>query len=42
MPGFVGTPSFVINGKLYSGSFAVDELSKAIDAALQDVAAPSN
>ena len=33
-PHFVGTPSFFINGKQFSGVYTFEELSKAIDAAL--------
>jgi protein-disulfide isomerase len=35
-PGFVGTPSFFINGKQYTGIYTLEDLSTAIDAALAD------
>lgn len=35
-PRFIGTPSFFINGKQFIKPYTVEELSKAIDAALSD------
>ena len=35
-PKFIGTPSFFINGKQYSGIYTLEDLSKAIDAELPD------
>lgn len=33
-PGFLGTPAFVINNKLYNGKFSFEDLSKEIDSIL--------
>ena len=35
-PRFIGTPSFFINGKQFIKPYTIEELSKAIDAALSD------
>lgn len=35
-PGFLGTPSFFINGKQFTGPYTVEDLSNAIDKALTD------
>lgn len=35
-PKFIGTPSFFINGKQYTGIYTLEDLSKAIDAELPD------
>ena len=33
---FVGTPAFVVNGKIYKGNYDVANLSKAIDAVMEN------